>query len=136
METECDEEDFFVAFMARSPRLATPRRWSRWGGVAAVNDVLGGELSEHAFVGVDSTDVTDASPLPRHCLSRILPTLLHHLCRALSLLRRPSLSSSAASCSCSYTPPPPPAPLLLLLCLPFLASSAAPPSPPSSLFSF
>ncbi|KAK9135546.1 hypothetical protein Syun_014876 [Stephania yunnanensis] len=112
MEMESDVEDFLAAFMARSLRSATPRRWSRWGGVVAIDVVRGGELSEWAFIGVDSTDVSIASPLPQPhppCpppppLSRPPPPPLPRL----SLIRLPSLSSSSfTSCSRSSLPPPP-----------------------------
>ncbi|KAK9134920.1 hypothetical protein Syun_014250 [Stephania yunnanensis] len=111
-ETKREEEDFLAAFMAWSSRSATPCRWSR-GGVAAVDAVHSGELFERAFVGVNSTDVAPASPLPQPHP----PRLLHHLFHVLSLLRRSSLSSSAAS-------------FPLLLRRPSLASFAAPPTPP------
>ncbi|KAK9118245.1 hypothetical protein Scep_016338 [Stephania cephalantha] len=120
--------------MARSPRLTTPRRWSRWGEVAAVDAVRGGELPERAFVGVDSNNVA-ASPLPRHCLSRCLDI-------ASAASSPPSSTTSVAPSPSSAAPPSPPpsppapVPLLLRRLLLFSLSSAAPPSPPSSLFSF
>ncbi|KAK9160537.1 hypothetical protein Syun_006878 [Stephania yunnanensis] len=111
METESDVEDFLVAFMARSSHSATPRRW-REGSPQSTLCAMGSCLNEPSQVSTLPTSLP-----PRYCLSclsSILSALLHHLCRALSLLRRLllfSLSSSAAPLS-------------------------PPPSPPSSLFSF